>query len=105
MRDRGLEGKSEKRWDLSYTIATNFKCATCDSVTICFSRKRCLSVSTTRAIRPWDRGAEKIGSLKYFEIHGIQEKEPPVNKSTYSSLYQFDWHGHLPEAEEKILKH
>jgi hypothetical protein len=32
-----------------------------------FSRKRCLSVLTTRAIRMWDRGAKKFISLKDFK--------------------------------------
>jgi hypothetical protein len=86
-------------------MAFSFICAVDDSMMICFRRKRCLSVSTTYAIRPQDRGDEKIGSLKYFEIRGIQEKEPPLNKSTYYSPYQSDRHGHLPEAGGEILIH
>jgi hypothetical protein len=39
-------------------------------------KKRCLSVSTTRAIQTWDRGAKKFGSLKDFEVHSIHKKEP-----------------------------
>jgi hypothetical protein len=42
--------------------------------------KECLSVSTIYAIQPRDQEAKKIGSLKYFEVCGIQEKEPRVNK-------------------------
>jgi hypothetical protein len=41
--------------------------------------KRCLSVSTTRAIWTRDQEAEKFGDLKYFEVHNIQEKEPRIN--------------------------
>jgi hypothetical protein len=44
-----------------------------------FVRKRCISVSTTSAIRTWDRGAEKFRSLKDFEVRSIQEKEPETN--------------------------
>jgi hypothetical protein len=40
-----------------------------------FPRKRCISVSTTRAIRTRDRGVEKFGSLKDFEVHGVYKKE------------------------------
>jgi hypothetical protein len=47
-----------------------------DSVIIYFPRKRSLSVSTTRMIRPQDREAKKVRSLKYFEVYGVQEKEP-----------------------------
>jgi hypothetical protein len=48
-----------------------------DSVTIRFQRKkRYLSVSTARGIRKRDRGAEKFGSLKYFEVRSVRGKEP-----------------------------
>jgi hypothetical protein len=57
----------------------NFIYVASDSVMIHFLRKRCISVSTTRAIRTRDRGAEKFGSLKHFEVHDILEKEPRVN--------------------------
>jgi hypothetical protein len=40
------------------------------------TEKKCLSVSTTRVIRTWDRGAKKFGSLKDFEVCGIHKKEP-----------------------------
>jgi hypothetical protein len=40
--------------------------------------KRCLSISTTRAIRMRDQGAEKFGSLKDFEVCGVLEKESRV---------------------------
>jgi hypothetical protein len=50
-----------------------------DSVVIDFLRKKCLSVSTTRAIRTWDRGAERFRSLKDFEVHDVLEKELRVN--------------------------
>jgi hypothetical protein len=39
MRSRRLEGKSEKQWDLTCTVASNFICAADDSVMIHFSRK------------------------------------------------------------------
>jgi hypothetical protein len=61
-----------------------------DSVMIHFPRKRSLSVSTTCAIWPQNREAKKIGSLKYFEIYGVYEKEPPISKLTYFSYYQSD---------------
>jgi hypothetical protein len=41
-------------------------------------RKRCLSISTTRAIQMWDQGAEKFGSLKDFDVCGVLEKESRV---------------------------
>jgi hypothetical protein len=44
-------------------------------VMIHFPKKRCLSVSTTRLIQMRDRGSEKFGSLKDFEVCGILEKE------------------------------
>jgi hypothetical protein len=47
-----------------------------DSMTIHFLRKRCLSVSTIRAILTRDRGAKKFGSLKDFEVCGVRKKEP-----------------------------
>jgi hypothetical protein len=42
-----------------------------DRVMIYFPRKMCLSISTTRAIQPWNQEAEKTATLKYFEVHGI----------------------------------
>jgi hypothetical protein len=54
----------------------SFILATGDSVMIRLPRKRCLSVSTSHAIRTRDRGAKKFGSLKYFEVRGVHEKEP-----------------------------
>jgi hypothetical protein len=74
-----LEGESEKRWDLMCSTALNFICIVGDSVTIHFPRKRCLFVSTTRAIQTWNQEAKKFESLKYFEVHSIQEKEPEIN--------------------------
>jgi hypothetical protein len=47
----------------------------CHSVTIRFARKRFISISTTHMIWPWDGGAKKAGSLKYFESHSVQENE------------------------------
>jgi hypothetical protein len=75
-----MEGKSEKRWDLMFSAALSFIYAAGDSETICFLRKRCISVSTTRTIRTRDREAEKFESLKYFKVHSIQEKEPGINR-------------------------
>jgi hypothetical protein len=54
-------------------------CASDDNMMIQFSGKRCLSVSTTRAIRTPDRGAKKFGSLKDFEVRNIQEKKLEIN--------------------------
>jgi hypothetical protein len=54
----------------------SFICALSDSVMIHFLRKICLSVSTTRAIRTRDQGAEKFGSLKDFEVCNVHKKEP-----------------------------
>jgi hypothetical protein len=63
-----------------HSLALSFICATEDNMTIHFLRKkRCLFVSTTRAIRTWDQGAEKFESLKDFEVRGVLEKEPRVN--------------------------
>jgi hypothetical protein len=50
-------------------------------------------------------GSQKSWEIKYFKIHGAQEKEPPVNMPIYSSPYQSDRHGHLSEAEGEILIH
>jgi hypothetical protein len=69
------------------------------------SSEKYLSVSMTRVIRQQDQEAKKVGSLKYFVVYDVEEKEPRVNRLTYPSLYQSDWHGHLPEAEEEISKH
>jgi hypothetical protein len=67
-----------------------------------FPRKRFLSVSTTHVIRPQDCGAEKAGSLKYFEVCSVQEKELPVSGTMYIKLYQSDRHSHLPKAEKEV---
>jgi hypothetical protein len=74
-----LEGESEKRWDLMCSTALSFICIVGDSVMIHFPRKRCLFVSTTRAIRTWNQEAKKFKSLNYFDVHSIQEKEPEIN--------------------------
>jgi hypothetical protein len=79
----GFERRIEKRWDLVCTVASNFTWVVGDSVTIHFLMKRFLSISSTRVIWLQDWGAEKIGSLKDFEIHSVQEKELPINRSTY----------------------
>jgi hypothetical protein len=51
-------------------------CIADDSMMIHFPRKRCISISITRAIRMRDREDEKFGSLKYFEVCNIHKKEP-----------------------------
>jgi hypothetical protein len=66
-----LEGESEKQRDLMCSAMLSFICIAGDSMTIRFPRKRCLSVSTTRAIRTWNREAKKFGSLKYFDVHSV----------------------------------
>jgi hypothetical protein len=47
---------------------------------ICFPKKECLSVSTTRVIRPRNQGSKKTGGLKYFEVCGVHKKEPLVKQ-------------------------
>jgi hypothetical protein len=47
--------------------------------------------------------SQKSWKFKYFEIHGIQEKESPVSRSTYFNPYQSDWHGNLPKVEEENI--
>jgi hypothetical protein len=37
-----------------------------------FHEKRCIFVSMTHVIRPWDWGAKKLGILKDFEIYSVQ---------------------------------
>jgi hypothetical protein len=54
----------------------SFICTPSGSVMIHFSKKICLSVSTTRAIRTQDRGAKKFRTLKDFEVCGVRKKEP-----------------------------
>jgi hypothetical protein len=66
---------------------------------ICFPRKRCFSVSTTRTIHTWDRGAEKFRSSKDFEVCDVLEKEPGSNRS---NSYQADRHDYLPEVKRDI---
>jgi hypothetical protein len=61
---RDLKAKSEKQWDMACTVEFNFICVAGDMVMVHFPRKRCLSVSTI--------------SSKYFEVCGIQEKEPGI---------------------------
>jgi hypothetical protein len=58
------------------SVMLNFICATDNSMTIHIPRKRCISVLTIHAIRMRDRGAEKFGSLKDFEVYDIHKKEP-----------------------------
>jgi hypothetical protein len=60
-----LEGKSEKRWDLTFSVVLSFICEADDSVTIPFIKKRCLSISTIRAIRSWNQG------IKSLEVQNI----------------------------------
>jgi hypothetical protein len=57
-------------------------------------KKRCLFISTTRAIRTRDRESKKVGSLKYFKVCGIQEKESQVDGLDLSSHR----HSYLPEV-------
>jgi hypothetical protein len=80
-------------------VAPSFIWAACDSVTIRFPRKRCLSILTTRTIQTQDRGAKKIGSSKDFEVRGVLEKGPGSNGP---NSYQADRHGYLPEVKREI---
>jgi hypothetical protein len=59
-----------------HSAMLSFICVLGDRVTIHFPRKRCLSISTTHVIQTRDRGAEKFGSLKDFEVRGVHKKEP-----------------------------
>jgi hypothetical protein len=64
-----------------HTVAPSLICAANDSVEIRFPRKKgYLFVLTARGIRERDREAEKFGSLKYFEVRGVQGKEPWFDK-------------------------
>jgi hypothetical protein len=81
------------------TVAPSFIWATGDSVMICFPRKRCIYVSTTHTIRTWDRGAENFGSLKYFEVRDILDKETRFNRP---NSHQADQHGYWPEVKREI---
>jgi hypothetical protein len=92
------EGKSEECWDSMSTVTPSFIWATCDSVTIRFPRKMCLSVSTTYTIRMWDQGAKKLGSSKDFEVCGILKKEP---RSNGPNSYEANQHGYMPEVKKR----
>jgi hypothetical protein len=65
-----------------------------------FPRKRCLSVSTTRMIWMWDRGAKNFGSSKDFKVHDVLNKELGFNGP---NSYQADRHGYLSEVKREIL--
>jgi hypothetical protein len=59
--------------------------------TFCFNRPHSLDA---------DMRSRGVGSLKYFEIHDILEKEPrPVGHISY----QVDRHGYLPEVKIESL--
>jgi hypothetical protein len=47
------------------------------------------------------QGVRKFGSSKYFEVHGVLEKEP---RSNGPSSYQADRHGYLSEVKIEILE-
>jgi hypothetical protein len=81
-----LEDESEKRWDMTCSVALSFICAADDSMMIRFPRKIYLSVSTTHAIQTRIKEAKKFGSLKYFEVHNVQEKEPKINGKKFVKL-------------------
>jgi hypothetical protein len=69
----------------------------CDSVTIRFPRKICLSVSTTHAIRPWNRG------MKSLEVQNILKSAAlrRMKLGSMDEIYQADQHGHSPEVEKE----
>jgi hypothetical protein len=71
-----LEGERAEVMGLGMHIGIIFICATGNSVMIHFPRKRCLYVSTTRAIQTQDQGAKKLGGLKKFVVHSVLKKEP-----------------------------
>jgi hypothetical protein len=64
-----------------------------------FPRKRCLSVSTICTIWMRDRGFEKFGSSKDFDVRDILNKEPGFNEH---NSYQANWHSYLPEVKREI---
>jgi hypothetical protein len=66
-----------------HSAVLSFLYAACVIVMIHFLRKICISVSTTHAIRMWDRGAKKFRSLKDFEVCGIHKKEPWAQRRKY----------------------
>jgi hypothetical protein len=70
-----LEGEKMGVMGLGVHSGTSFICASGDRVMIHFPRKRCISVSPTRAIRMRDCGAEKWESLKDFEVRGEEGTE------------------------------
>jgi hypothetical protein len=49
-------------------------------------KKKCLSFSSTRAIRMRDQGAEKFRSLKDFEVCVIHKKEPWAQRIRFINL-------------------
>jgi hypothetical protein len=67
--NKRLEDERVEVMGLDVHSGTSFICLAGNSVMIHFPRKRYLSISTTCAIRTWDRGAKKFGSLKDFEVH------------------------------------
>jgi hypothetical protein len=77
--------KSRNDLDWMHSAILSFVWVVGDSVMIHFLRKRCLSVLTTHAIRTWDRGAKKFGSLKDFEVRGIHKKEPWAQRIRFIS--------------------
>jgi hypothetical protein len=70
-----LEGEIVEVMGLGVHSGVSFICASGDSVTIHFLEKRCLSISTTRALWTWDRGVKKLGGLKDFHVCDILKKE------------------------------
>jgi hypothetical protein len=70
-----LEGEGAEVMEFGVHNSIRFICTAGDSVIIHFPRKRCFSVSTNRTIQTRDRGAEKFGGLKDFEVRGILKKE------------------------------
>jgi hypothetical protein len=74
-----LEDESEKRWALMSSVVLSFIYIVDDSMMIRFPRKRYIFISTTHAIRMWNREAKKFGSLKYFEVCGVPKKEPRIS--------------------------
>jgi hypothetical protein len=79
MKNRRLEDMSEKRWDLACTAASSFICVVGGSVMIRFPRKMHLCFNHPCDPTVGSRSL-KVGSLKYFEICGIQEKELQVSR-------------------------
>jgi hypothetical protein len=72
-----------------------------DSVMFRLPRKRCLSVSTTRAIWTRDRGAKRLEVYKILKSMA----SPRRNHCATDKSYQPVWHSHLPKVKNEKFWH